>query len=55
MSVLEFAERVVEVMGSNPRIVFALLMDDPKVRRAGYWSGGRTCCGWSQGLGWVKG
>ena len=51
MSVLEFAERVVEVIGSNPRIVFALPMDDPKVRRAGYWSGeGRAVVG---ARGWV--
>ena len=40
MSMLEFAERVVEVIGSNSRIVFeALPMDDPKVWRRGYWSG----------------
>ena len=34
MSVLEFAERVIEIMGSDSRIVFKELpVDDPKVRR----------------------
>jgi dTDP-glucose 4,6-dehydratase len=34
MSVLEFAERVIEITGSDSRIVFEdLPVDDPKVRR----------------------
>ena len=34
MSVLEFAERVIEIIGSSSRVVFEELpVDDPKVRR----------------------
>ncbi len=34
MSVLEFAERVIEITGSGSRVVFEELpVDDPKVRR----------------------
>ncbi|TFH41489.1 MAG: SDR family oxidoreductase, partial [ANME-2 cluster archaeon] len=51
MSVLEFAERVIEIIGSDSRIVFQdLPVDDPKVRRPDI-SRAKEVLGWEPKVG----
>ena len=51
MSVLEFAERVIEITGSESRIVFEdLPVDDPKVRRPDI-SRAKDVLGWEPKVG----
>jgi len=55
MSVLEFAERVIEIIGSGSRIVFEELpVDDPKVRRPDI-GRARDVLGWEPEVGLVEG
>ncbi|MCD4766835.1 MAG: GDP-mannose 4,6-dehydratase [Methanosarcinales archaeon] len=55
MSVLEFAERVIDVIGSGSRIVFEELpVDDPKVRRRDIGKA-KDVLGWEPEVGLVEG
>jgi len=55
MSVLEFAERVIEVIGSGSQIVFEELpLDDPKVRRPDIGKA-KDVLGWEPEVGLVEG
>ena len=55
MSVLEFAELVIEVIGSGSRIVFEELpVDDPKVRRRDIGKA-KDVLGWEPEVGLVEG
>ncbi len=55
MSVLEFAERVIDVIGSGSRIVFEELpVDDPKVRRRDIGKA-KDGLGWEPEVGLVEG
>ena len=55
MTVLEFAEVVVEIIGSDSRIVFEdLPVDDPKVRRPDI-SRAKDVLGWEPGVGLEEG
>jgi len=55
MSVLEFAERVIEVIGSGSQIVFEELpVDDPKVRRPDIGKA-KDVLGWEPEVGLVEG
>jgi len=55
MSILEFAERVIDVIGSGSRIVFEELpVDDPKVRRRDIGKA-KDVLGWEPEVGLVEG
>jgi len=55
MSVLEFAERVIEITGSGSRVVFEELpVDDPKVRRPDI-GRAKDVLGWEPEVGLVEG
>ena len=55
MSVLEFAERVIEIIGSDSRVVFEELpVDDPKVRRPDI-SRAKEVLGWEPKVGLDEG
>ena len=55
MSVLEFAEKVIEITGSNSRIIFEdLPLDDPKVRRPDI-SRAKDVLGWELKVGLDEG
>ena len=55
MSVLEFAERVIEIVGSSSRVVFEELpVDDPKVRRPDI-SRAKEVLGWEPKVGLGEG
>ncbi len=55
MSLLEFAERVIEVIGSGSQIVFEELpVDDPKVRRRDIGKA-KDVLGWEPEVGLVEG
>jgi len=55
MSVLGFAQRVIEIIGSDSRIVFEELpVDDPKVRRPDI-SRAKEVLGWKPEVGLVEG